>query len=84
MEIYPHLQAKQAPQVLEGKIKHSTSACDIRSTCLQVIAFFQNIEESLHISMAYVTLLKYAVYILTATHVSACFWFFIACYSENT
>ena len=52
-------------------------------TVPQVIAFFRKIEKSLHISIAYLTLLKYAVHIFTAQHISACLWFFIACYSEN-
>lgn len=48
-----------------------------------MIAFFNQMESLLHIAIAYVTLLKYAVYIFTVKHLSACVWFFIACYSEN-
>ena len=49
---------------------------------LQVQVFFRRVESSLHISIAYLTLLKYGVYILTIKHFSACIWFYIACYSE--
>lgn len=49
----------------------------------QVFVFFNRIESSLHISIAYLTLLKYAVYICTVKHISACIWFCIACYDEN-
>ena len=50
---------------------------------IQVVAFFKDIEGSLHISMVYVTVLKFVVYTLTMTHVSACIWFFIACPHEK-
>ena len=50
----------------------------------KVVSFFSEMEASLYISMAYVNVLKFSVYILTATHFSACIWFLIACFSPGT
>ena len=49
----------------------------------QVISFFNQMEGSLYLSVAYARLLKFTFYILAATHFSACLWFPLACYSEK-
>ena len=50
----------------------------------KLVAFFSEMEASLYISMAYVNVLKFTTYILTATHLSACTWFLVACFSPGT
>lgn len=50
----------------------------------KVMSFFSEMEASLYISMAYVNVLKFSVYILTATHFSACAWFLIACFTPGS
>ena len=50
----------------------------------KIVSFFSEMEASLYISMAYVNVLKFSVYILTATHFSACAWFLVACFSPGT
>lgn len=50
----------------------------------KLVSFFSEMEASLYISMAYVNVLKFSIYILTATHLSACTWFLIACFSPGT
>ena len=50
----------------------------------KLVSFFGEMETSLYISMAYVNVLKFTTYILTATHLSACAWFLVACFSPDT
>lgn len=50
----------------------------------KLVAFFSEMESSLYISMAYINVLKFSVYILTATHLSACAWFIVACFDPGT
>ena len=50
----------------------------------KLISFFSEMESSLYISMAYVNVLKFTIYILTATHLSACAWFLVACFSPGS
>ena len=50
----------------------------------KLVSFFSEMEASLYISMAYVNVLKFTIYILTATHLSACVWFLVACFSPGT
>ena len=40
-------------------------------------------EGSLYISVIYARALKFAFYILAVTHMSACIWFPLACYSKH-
>ena len=50
----------------------------------KIVSFFSEMEASLYISTAYINVLKFSVYILTATHFSACAWFLVACFSPGT
>ena len=52
-------------------------------TRTQLIAFFNELEGSLYISVAHVRILKFTFYILTTTHISACIWFPLACFTEG-
>ena len=60
--------------------------CTVPSPSLthQVMSFFNQMEGSLYISVVYARALKFTFYILTVTHLSACIWFPLACYSQNT
>lgn len=49
----------------------------------QLIAFFNELEGSLYISAAHARALKFTFYILTTTHISACIWFPLACFTEG-
>ena len=51
---------------------------------IQVMSFFNQMEGSLYISVAYARALKFTFYILTVTHIGACIWFPLGCYSQNT
>lgn len=48
------------------------------------MSFFNQMEGSLYISVVYARALKFTFYILTVTHISACIWFPLACYSDKT
>lgn len=56
----------------------------VHASHIQVMSFFNQMEGSLYISVAYARALKFTFYILTVTHIGACIWFPLGCYSQNT
>lgn len=49
----------------------------------QMSAFFSELEDRLEYSIGKVRTIKFAIYIILATHLCACLWFFESCYGER-
>lgn len=56
----------------------------VHGSHIQVMSFFNQMEGSLYISVAYARALKFTFYILTVSHIGACIWFPLGCYSQDT